>query len=505
MVILKKIKEKISDNNKHFLKYFVITIIQMILAIGLNSLIVQKFNLVSETDLYVLAMVLIGFIYKPISDGSILIFILPSYLNHEKSKSFLLKKANLFFLIGILISLIIYAFLDRLIPYLFSSLSNIEIIKVTYFCKILLLALPIEFFIGTASIYYYKQYDFNFAGKLGILNKSITILSILYFQNKFGIEIVVYCVLLNRIINFSIIFINTKFFYQHKKNILEIRKKIIDRSSYSLIKSVIETSGLIIFTIAIYRQINLLGAGFLSFYFFSKQIFTGFEAFFLRPMMVISHALSSERIEDKEISLKIFSQFVSKSFVFFSIVLIFIYFLIEEFILIAWNIKSFSNEISLSLIFIFMYIEIFIFSKANMVYRFNLSHNRSFSPVFIKFLLILIFVLILNLSSKNGFLSSDLLSIVLYTISFNLLWLIYNIYNLSNLNFKIFDKKVFNFTLKILSFIGLQILFLSFIFELISFNNLYLNFVFKFLSIVLIQLFFFYSKYFKDLMYGITN
>ena len=54
--------------------------------------------------------------------------------------------------------------------------------------------------------------------------------------------------------------------------------------------------GLIIFHIILFSQLNIIEIGIVSLYYFSRQIINGLESFLTRPITIISHTLSSEKI-----------------------------------------------------------------------------------------------------------------------------------------------------------------------------------------------------------------
>ena len=74
----------------------------------------------------------------------------------------------------------------------------------------------------------FSKYDFNFAGKLEILNKIISILLIILFANDIGVKILIYAFVINRVINFLIIIFIINF--DKIKNELSFEKKILRKN-----------------------------------------------------------------------------------------------------------------------------------------------------------------------------------------------------------------------------------------------------------------------------------
>ena len=189
MNIINKLRNKVSSDNKHIIKFGLVTLIVTVIALVLNSTIIRNFGISAELDLYVISFVLITFILKPINDGSIAIFLLPKYINSKIKQNYLNYNIIIFVLSGDLISIIFYYLADHIIKLLFSGLSDLQVANVSQFFRICLIVLPIEFFIGVISVYFFSKYDFNFAGKLEILNKIISILLIILFANDIGVKI----------------------------------------------------------------------------------------------------------------------------------------------------------------------------------------------------------------------------------------------------------------------------------------------------------------------------
>ena len=69
--------------------------------------------------------------------------------------------------------------------------------------------------------------------------------------------------------------------------------------------------GLIIFHTALFSQLNIIGIGIVSLYYFSRQIINGLESFLTRPITIISHTLSSEKnYNENEASKILYSFFI---------------------------------------------------------------------------------------------------------------------------------------------------------------------------------------------------
>ena len=101
MNIINKLRNKVSSDNKHIIKFGLVTLIVTVIALVLNSTIIRNFGISAELDLYVISFVLITFILKPINDGSIAIFLLPKYINSKIKQNYLNYNIIIFVLSGV--------------------------------------------------------------------------------------------------------------------------------------------------------------------------------------------------------------------------------------------------------------------------------------------------------------------------------------------------------------------------------------------------------------------
>ena len=502
MNIINKLRNKVSSDNKHIIKYSLVTLIVTVIAFVLNSTIIRNFGISANLDLYVISFILITFILKPINDGSIAIFLLPKYINSKIKKIFLNYNVIIFVLSGILISIILYYLADHIIKLLFSGLSDLQVAIVSQFFRICLIVLPIEFYIGVISVYFFSKYDFNFAGKLGILNKIISILLIILFSEEIGVKILIYAFVFNRVINFLIIIfiINSDKIskgFSFKKNFekkLNFRKK-------ELIKSIIEMLGLIIFHTALFSQLNLIGTGFVSLYYFSRQIINGLESLFTRPITIISHTLSSEKNYNEHEASKILYSFLFKNLFIILLILVYVFFSGEYFISFLWNKSNINQNISIIYILSLMIIDLILISNANIFYRFNLVFNRSnFHILIFKFFLSILFAFLIYNSDKFLIINDIIFNLLLIVITFNFIWLLYNLFFYKFIT-KIF-KKINNqdILLKSFLFFSIQIIVLIPILNFEFFEFDLLNFILYTLIILLSQVILIFSNYFKILL-----
>ena len=65
MNIINKLRNKVSPDNKHIIKFGLVTLIVTVIALVLNSTIIRNFGISANLDLYVISFILIIFILKP--------------------------------------------------------------------------------------------------------------------------------------------------------------------------------------------------------------------------------------------------------------------------------------------------------------------------------------------------------------------------------------------------------------------------------------------------------
>tara|TARA_B100001109_G_scaffold244906_1_gene232044 strand:+ start:338 stop:1861 length:1524 start_codon:yes stop_codon:yes gene_type:complete len=502
MNIINKLRNKVSSDNKHIIKFGLVTLIVTAIALVLNSTIIRNFGISANLDLYVISFILITFILKPINDGSIAIFLLPKYINSKIKQKFLNYNIIIFVLSGVLISIIFYYLADNIIKLLFSGLSDLQVADVSQFFRICLIVLPIEFFIGVVSVYFFSKYDFNFAGKLEIINKIISILLIILFSEDIGVKILIYAFVLNRVINFLIIIIIVNF--DKIRNELSVKKNFEKKSNFKrneLIKSLFEMFGLIIFHTALFSQLNLIGTGIVSLYYFSRQIINGLESFLTRPITIISHTLSTEKNYNEHEASKILYSFLFKNLFIILLVLVYVFFAGEYFISFLWNKTNIIQNISIIYILFLMIIDLILLSNANIFYRFNLAFNRSkFHIVIFKFFLSILFAFLIYNSDKFLIINEKIFNLLLIVITFNFIWLLYNLFFYKFI-FEIL-KKVNNQNILFKSFLffSIQIMVLTPIFNFEFFEFDLLNLIFSILIILLLQVILIFSNYFKILL-----
>lgn len=499
MNIINKLQNKISPDNKHIIKFGLITTIVTVIALLLNSLTIRNFGISASLDLYVISFILISFILKPLNDGSIAIFLLPRYIKSKKKQKYLNYNIIIFFLFGIVVSATLYNLADYIINFLFPGLTNLQVEKVSEFFKMCLIVLPIEFYIGVASVYFFKKYDFNFAGKLEIINKIISILVIIVFADDVGVKILIYTFVLNRIINFLIVTFVINFFKKIEGiNFKKISKTKLSFKRNELIKTLFEILGLIILNTALFSQLNLIGVGIVSLYYFSRQIINGLESFLTRPITIISHTLSSEMKYKKNVASKILHSFLYKNLFISLLILVYVFFIGEYFISFLWNEKFTNQNFSIIYILILMILDLILLSNANIFYRFNLAFNRnSFHIVIFKLFLSILFSVLIYNSDKFIIGNEKIISLLFLIISFNFIWLLYNL-SFYKFTIEIF-KNINNQGALVKSFIFFifQFVLLIPILRLEYFENNLLNFFFNFGLILFLQSILIFNNFFK--------
>lgn len=447
-----------------------------ILALILSIIIAKLFGTSRTIEIYFAASVILYNIDRFFSLGSITEIYIPKYIrirdtnSQTEAMNFFSTILGVFLIIGFIISLILFFLSRSFVELILIGFEDKDIDLVSFYFKLLIIFLPIKLFNGLSVIPFRANEKYNIHEKIGIYLKLLSIILLLVFPNKYGLNILFGVMILTVVVKFIyilLLFKKNKFiikfdFFQNKYLNLKLIK--------SISVCIFESIAYIFSYLLILSALSGMTQGILAIYQYVSQLYGNIFTIISNSLNTIFLTEVSKKINNSK---KVVEQFLIKILFVSFFVLIFGLNCSEQFLNIIWSSERFDqNSIKIAYYLLCLNFITMIITLTDTFYqKFNISKNLYVYQLLGKNFILLIssFVILINL--EMGIKIIIIVGLVKATIS-----LLYSLFlsKIKNKNEFIFYNYIELGKYFLLSFVSTWLVYYLF-FNLIIIDNVFLN------------------------------
>ena len=363
----------LSSFNRNIGKLGSLMVLVGLLGVVKNIIVVQTFGTSREIEIYFASIVLFLSVERLFSIGVLNDILIPEFVKLKEEEnndvamiSFSLLN-NWIILVSTLVTIILWLFAQNILNIILVGFNADEINKATYFFRLIIPCMPLRMFNGMCSVPFMANKIYTIHERTGILNKMIEIALLTSLGNTYGVEVLIYAIIIGVLIRFSFILYLFKKYNYYYKIMLRSKRFSVKWIFSKIYIPLAQTFGLQINRWILYGVLTLLPQGMLAIYQYVEKFSGQISSIFMKSFSSIF--LTETSTESNLFDKNWFNSFLEKILFMYFIILIVLVCAGNDILTLLWQSDKFTTDnISLAYMLLMFFTTMFFFQIIGMAY-----------------------------------------------------------------------------------------------------------------------------------------